>query len=202
MSQSSKLVGISAESIRFGFAGFGMSGLWQCAFSGHDYSWNKGHQTRMAAFLLGGWKDDLTFEKIKHLQRIFLDEIPSLDTARVSVERIFPLETKAELDIKGFVKSSGDFYSPYPIRLGCDSGISEIKYRQYGNQDINIASHCESEDTRKEKFDLVCGVWLADGRIFAENDSVVGPLLRLGILAASRVHNGMWWNTIEKAKKE
>ena len=199
MSAQTKLVGISGESTRFGFAGLGVSGLWECAFSGYDYSWNKHHYSRIAAILLGGWKDALSFDKVCHIQRIFLDQIPSLDTARISTERTFPLESAAELDIRGFVGCSGDFQAPYPVS-GHKSNTFEIKYRGYSDEDINIPGHTRPEDTRKEKFDLVCGIWLADGRIFAENNEIVEQLLKLGASVAARVHNGMWWTTIRAIK--
>lgn len=190
--------------MKLGLTGLQLNELWPSAFSRHDYSWNENHDTRMGVILIGGWGDDISFDGVHHIQRIFIDRIPPLDTARVSIVRSFPLpsESVSVLDVMGFVGSSGDFQSPYPISLECRLGPFEIDYLGRDEKEINLASHLDSGERREEKFDLVSGVWLADGRVFAENDEAVVPLLTLGAVVARRVHNGMWWKPLQNPERK
>ena len=169
---------------------YGRAGLWGCLF--HHYEWEDGiphHTTSLTAVLLGGWADDLQCDDLHHLQRTLLYVAVPLDVERVALPRKFPHETIGELPIQGFVAASGKFMK-YKLWDQARTDAFEITY---GGDEAHERLNTPQGNHDQRIFDYIAAAWLSDGRVFADNMKAAEEILRYGLHAAVRAHEGGYW---------
>ena len=178
---------------------FGCAGLWGCLFHHHEQRNGIPHYTTsLTAVLLGGWSDDLQCESLHHLQRIPLHLVVPLNCDRIALPRMFPQEALGELQIQGYVAASGKFMQyrlwdqekTPAFKIAYDSEMQKGIYTPEGNQ----------PDQRL--FEYISAVWLSDGRIFADNKKAAEDILKWGVFAARRTHEGCNWYEWALLKQE
>jgi len=178
---------------------FGLAGMWRCLFTGSCQAPKSG----LPVILLGGWEDDLLCKNHHHVQRIALVEYPPLNVTQISISRKYPFRTFVDLSLQGFIASDGKFLAcseiiPYNFPEG--EFIKEtwkIDYHQYLLSEIFTMQFFVKK--RFDMFKIIMAVWLADGRIFAENLDLVYSIVELGKHAAAESHEyGGPWKSLDK----
>lgn len=167
--------------------------LWSALFFGAWQSPENG----FPIILLGGWKDDLICENHHHIQRIWSMRCPPLNTLRISFPRKYPFKTIASLELQGFI--IGDGKSNEGRFITKEDIFSYVSEKDWINWEIDyykldpekmFSRELRGSSPDENKFDLIVGVWLADGRIFAENLELVSWITKLGESAARRSYSG------------